>query len=556
MPTQLKNMDTTGRANREQLSDTQIARLRDFGCERVTAIGDVLFREGDRTYDFFVILSGRVMVLDDYGGDGERELSEGGPRDFVAELNLFTGERLFTTAVVRQAGSVLVVPRSALVALIGTDPDLSDVIIPTVFARRQWLIQHQTGLRIVGSRFEPATARLREFAARNHLAYVWLDPDVDAAGEELVVNSGIGTRKDPAVFLRGGDVLVNPTNADFAQAIGLAPSPEPAAVCDVIVVGAGPAGLAASVYGSSEGLEVTTIEAVGAGGQIGTTTRFENYLGFPAGVSGDEFAIRASFQARRFGTRMRVPHRATGLEARDGFFVVSLEGADSVVGRSVVIASGIEYRRLAVTGIDKYEGVSVFYSPLDSENRVGGGEPVVVVGGGNSAGQAATALAANGHRVSLVVRAQDLSARMVRYLVDRVKEEPLIDVITNSEVVGASGDTALSEVVIEDHRDGSRRDVPAKAMFILIGAVPYTAWLGGCVQLDAAGYVLTGPSLGRDLQQREPWLSLGREPLPLETSVPGVFAAGDVRADSLKRVGSAVGDGSLATVLVHRWLGR
>jgi thioredoxin reductase (NADPH) len=552
----MTNVEPTERARGEQLSDAQIARLRDFGCERVTAIGDVLFREGDRTYDFFVILSGRVMVLDDYGGGGQRELSEGGPRDFVAELNFFTGERLFTTAVVRQAGSVLVVPRSALVELIGTDPELGELIIPTVFARRQWLIQHQTGPRIVGSRFAPGTARLREFAARNHLAYVWLDPDVDAAGEELVVNSGIGTRNDPAVFLRGGDVLVNPTNADFARAIGLAASPEPAAVCDVIVVGAGPAGLAASVYGSSEGLEVTTIDAIGAGGQIGTTTRFENYLGFPAGISGGEFAIRALFQARRFGTRMIVPGRATGLEVRDGFFMVSLEGADPVLGRSAVIASGIEYRRLAIADVDKFEGVSVFYSPLDAENRVGELEPVVVVGGGNSAGQAATALAANGHRVSLVVRAADLSARMVRYLVDRVNEEPLIDVITNTEVVGVIGDTALAGVVIEDHVAGSRRDVPATAMFILIGAVPYTAWLGGGVQLDAAGYVLTGSSLGNHLHQCEPWLSLGREPLALETSIPGVFAAGDVRADSLKRVGSAVGDGSLATVLVHRWLGR
>jgi thioredoxin reductase (NADPH) len=253
---------------------------------------------------------------------------------------------------------------------------------------------------------------------------------------------------------------------------------------------------------------------------------------------------------------MIVPGRATGLVIRDGFFQVSLEGTDPVVGRSAIIASGVEYRRLAVADVDKYEGVSVFYSPLDAENRVGEMEPVVVVGGGNSAGQAATALAAKGHRVSLVVRGRDLSARMVRYLVDRVTREPLIEVFTNSEVVGVFGDNVLSRVVVEDHGAGSRREVPASAMFVVIGAVPYTSWLGGAVQLDAAGYVLTGSSLGNDSHQFEPWSSLGREPLALETSVPGVFAAGDVRADSQKRVGSAVGDGSLATVFVHRWLGR
>jgi thioredoxin reductase (NADPH) len=556
MSTEESTSELTERSQRELLSDAQIARLRSLGEEQTTKVGDVLFREGDSSYDFFVILSGRVVILDGFGTSVERELAEGVSRDFVAELNLFTGERLYTTAVVSQAGSVLVVPRGALIELIGTDQDLGNVIMPTVFARRQWLIQHKTGLQIVGSLFSRDTARLREFAARNHLAHVWIDPDRDPAGQDLLERAGLSSPTGPAVFLRGGEVLVNPTNGEFAQAVGLAISAEPLALYDLVVVGAGPAGLAASVYGSSEGLRVTTIDATGAGGQIGTTARFENYLGFPAGVSGDEFAARALLQARRFGTRMMIPGRATGLEVTDGFFVVTLEGADPVVGRSAIIASGVEYRRLEVADIDKYEGISVFYSPLDAEHRVGEGEPVVVVGGGNSAGQAATALAANGHRVSLVVRGGELSTKMVRYLVDRVERDPLIEVLTNSEVVEVVGDATLSDATIEDHSSGTRRQVPATAMFILIGAAPFTEWLGAAVRLDAAGYVLTGSSLGDDLQQEEPWLSLGRDPLPLETSIPGVFAAGDVRADSLKRVGSAVGDGSLATVLVHRWLGR
>jgi thioredoxin reductase (NADPH) len=545
----------TGRASTERLSEGQIARLRGYGHVRDWAAGDLLFREGDPSYDFLVILSGRVVVLDGYGTSAARELAEGGPGDFVAELNLFTGERLYTTAVVQEAASVLSVPRAALVELMGTDPDLADVIMPTVFARRQWLTQHQAGIRIVGSPYSPDTVRLREFAARNRLAHVWLDPDVDTPARALLDEAGLAPIV-PAVFLRGGQVLVDPSNAELGRAVGVSAASEPSTVYDVVVVGAGPAGLAASVYASSEGLRVVTVDARGAGGQIGTTTRFENYLGFPAGISGEEFAARALLQARRFGTTVIIPGRATGLEARDGFFVVSVEGAEPLVGRSVIIAAGIEYRRLQVGEIGRYEGVSVFYSPLNSEDRVGKEAPVVVVGGGNSAGQAATALAAAGHPVTLVVRGPNLSESMVRYLVDRVEHDARIQVLTDSEVVGLAGRPTLEQVIIDDRGAGTSREVAAQAMFVLIGAVPYTTWLGHVVRLDEAGYVLTGSSLGFDPPQAEPWRSLQRGPYPLETSVPGVFAAGDVRSDSFKRVGSAVGDGSLASILVHRWLGR
>jgi thioredoxin reductase (NADPH) len=288
------------------------------------------------------------------------------------------------------------------------------------------------------------------------------------------------------------------------------------------------------VYTSSEGLRVATVEALAAGGQIGTTTRFENYLGFPAGISGEEFASRALLQARRFGTTVLIPGRAVGLEARDGFFRVALEGTDALVGRSVIIAAGIEYRRLPVAGIEGYEGVSVFYSPLNAEDRVGKDAPVLVVGGGNSAGQAATALAAAGHEVILVVRGANLSASMVRYLADRVEQEARIRVLTDSEVVGLSGQPTLEKVTVADHGAGTSVEVAARAMFIVIGTAPYTAWLGNTVRLDDAGYVLTGSSLGPDAAQGEPWGSLGRGPFPLETNLPGVFAAGDVRSDSFK----------------------
>jgi thioredoxin reductase (NADPH) len=541
----------------EKLSGAQIDHLRTIGEVTDRPAGDVLFREGDLSYDFFVILSGRVVVVDGYGTTLERRLAEGGPGDFVAELNLFTGERLYTTAVVEEPASLLAVPRVVLVELIGTEPDLADVVVPTVFARRQWLSQHRAGVRIVGSRFSPDTARLREFAARNRLAHVWIDPDTERAGRELLEDAGLpADTTTPTVLLRGGEVMANPTNIDFARAVGLTVSPEPSSVYDVIVVGAGPAGLAASVYTSSEGLRVATLDGLSAGGQIGTTTRFENYLGFPAGISGEEFASRALLQARRFGTTVIIPSKASGLGRRGGFLVVSVEGAEPLVGRSVIIASGIEYRRLSVPDIDRFDGVSVFYSPLDAEDRVRASAPVVVVGGGNSAGQAATALAAAGHSVSLVVRGSELSGSMVHYLVDRVERDGGIEVLTDSEVTALSGESTLETVTVEDRRSAVSRDLDAEAMFVLIGAEPGTAWLEGALQLDDAGYVLTGSNLGRDVQPKEAWREVGREPFALETSLPGVFAAGDVRADSFKRVGSAVGDGSLAAILVHRWLGR
>jgi thioredoxin reductase (NADPH) len=537
------------------LSDEQIEMLLPFGEVQDVAAGDVLFREGDGSYPFFVILSGRVAVVDGYGG-AERELADGVRGEFVAELNMFTGERLYTTAVVREAGAVLSVPRAAILQLIGTNPEFGELIVPAVFARRQWLMRHQAGMRIVGSRFSPETARLREFAARNRLAYVWLDPDRDPSGQRLLDDAGLATRTEPVVFLRGGEVLVDPSNAELAAGAGLITGPEPSVVYDVIVVGAGPAGLAASVYASSEGLRVAALDELAVGGQIGTTARFENYLGFPVGISGEEFAARALLQATRFGTRMIVPGRATGLAVRDGLVEISLAGSDPIVGRGVIIAGGVEYRRLDVAGIDRFEGVSVFYSPLDAEHRVAAGEPVVVVGGANSAGQAATALAAAGHHVTLVVRAHDIAAAMVHYLVDRVEHEPLIEVATESEVVEVIGDQAVTGVTVENDSNGVRTHVPATAMFILIGAAPNTEWLRASMQLDEAGYILTGSALGPDISREEPWQSLGRGPYPLETSVPGVFAAGDIRADSLRRVGSAVGDGSLAARLVHEWLDR
>jgi thioredoxin reductase (NADPH) len=537
-----------------RLSPDLIDLLRHHGREWATSAGEILFREGDRTYEFLVILAGTVVVVDGYGAD-ERELGVGGPGDFVAELNLITGERLFSTAVVRDPGAVLALPVKQLTDLIGTHPELGDAIVPTLLARRKWLNEHQAGFQIVGSRYSEHTARLREFAARNRLPHSFFDLDRDHAGRRLLDEHGLSSAQSPAVLLRGGEVLVNPSNRRLARAVGLDPVTERGVIYDLIVVGAGPAGLAAAVYASSDGLRVVTIDTAGTGGQIGTTSRVENFLGFPVGISGAEFATRAVLQAQRFGTKVMVPGTAVTCQARDGHYLVRLQRGEDLVGRSVIIATGMHYRRLNLPGEERFAGTSLFYTPVAVFDRLDPGRPVLVVGDGNSAGQAATALATRGHQVTMVIRGADLSHTMGAYLIDRIDHEPQIAVLPYSQVVELSGDVDLNAAWVEDLRTGLRHQIQIGAMFVMIGAEPQTAWLHGSLQLDESGFVLTGQALGSAIRATPPWQPLDRAPYPLESSMPGVFAAGDVRADSIKRVGSAVGDGSLAVRLVHEWLG-
>jgi thioredoxin reductase (NADPH) len=537
-----------------RLSDAQIDLLRRHGDERATTQGEVLFREGDRGYDFLVILAGTAVAVDGYGG-AERELAVGCPGDFMAELNLLTGERLYTTVVVREPGALLAVPVAELTQLIGAHPDLGDMIMPVLLARREFLARRHAGFQIIGSRYAPDTGRLREFAGRNRLPYEFVDLDLDPAGLRLLEEHGATTAQAPAVLMRGGELLFNPSEAELARATGLARAPEPGTVYDLLVVGAGPAGLAASVYASSEGLRVATLDAVGTGGQIGTTSRIENYLGFPVGISGAEFATRAVVQAQRFGTTLIVPGKAVGYREQDGFQLVTVQDGAKLTGRSVIIATGVQYRRLEVPGIDRFEGTSVFYTPIAAGEQLGAPDPVVIVGDGNSAGQAATNLAGAGHQVTMVVRSPGLSQSMSAYLTERIDAAGNIEVLAHSEVVELDGDAGLRAALVEDHRSGLRRRVEAVAMFVLIGSEPHTGWIAGSLGLDEAGFILTGDRATAGLRDAGPWRALGRGPYPLETSRPGVFAAGDVRADSVNRVGSAVGDGSLAARLVNEWLG-
>jgi thioredoxin reductase (NADPH) len=535
------------------LDGEQLALLRRYGQERPTRAGQVLFREGDRAYDFIVVLSGAVSVVDHEAGV-VRELATLGPGRFVAELNILTGERVFATAVVREPGSVLVVPVDRLQEVITQNQDLSDVIVQVILRRRQWFVQQRAGLRIFGSRTSPDARRLREFAARNRLPHVWVDLDTDPGAGAVLADQGLSPSDAPVVLMRGGEVLRNPSNSQLARAAGLGTAAVPPKPFDVAVVGAGPAGLAASVYGASEGLATAVIDGLGVGGQIGTTSRIENYLGFPVGVSGEEFAERALVQALRFGATLLVPRTAAGLTRHGDDYVIRLDTGDELAARTVIIATGVTYRQLDAAGLDRFEGAGVYYTPAGAQDQIMPSDPVVIVGGGNSAGQAATWLADHAHPVTIVIRGENLAASMSQYLIDRITQHPAITIMSRSAVREVDGTGRLERVVVEDLTTSTRRTLAASALFVLIGAEARTQWLAELIELDSHGFIVTGPDLNRPTRNAPAWEKLGRDPYLLETSLPGVFAVGDVRSNSVKRVASAVGEGSIAIRLASEHL--
>ena len=516
-----------------RLSDAQIAALDAQGRRRSTRPGDVLFAEGDREYDFFVVLAGRAVSVEGKGTPEERVIAVHGPGRFLGELSLLTGEGVWYSAVALDAGEVLAVPAAGLRELVAGDPAFGDLVLRAYLLRRSILIGLGVGLRIVGSKYSPDTRRVRDFAARNRLPYRWLDLEADPSAEAMAAQFGVTPQDTPVVIVHGR-LLRNPSNAELAAAIGLPAPSEPQASCDLLVVGSGPAGLSAAVYGASEGMRVIVLDATAAGGQAGTSSRIENYLGFPSGISGAELAERALLQAQKFGARFAVPAEATSIEQDDGHYRVRLSDGTSLTSALVVLATGVRYRRLDVPRADYFEKMSIYYAASQAEALVCAGDPVAIVGGGNSAGQAAVFLSAHATEVTLIVREGDLGEHMSRYLVDQVTRIPNVHVMTNTEVRELHGEAALEAVTVADHRTGARRTVDARALFVFIGMAPCTGWLGGLVDLDDHGFVRTGP--GPD----------GAERSPLETSQPGIFAVGDVRAGSAKRVATAVGEGAMA----------
>jgi thioredoxin reductase (NADPH) len=520
-----------------RLSGEQIERLATQGQRRATRAGDVLYREGDHQCDFYVILDGSVTIVTGYEGPDEQVLAEHGPGRFLGELGLLSGEVVFVTAVVTEDGAVLVLPVARLRELVAGDSALGDTILRAYLLRRAMLLELGAGLKIIGSRYSEDTRRLRELVARNRVPHRFIDLEEDASAEQLVRRLGVSPQDTPIVICPGYEVLRNPTNAELAQVIGLPARPPPDSVCDLLVVGAGPAGLAAAVYGASEGLATFACDAVATGGQASTSSRIENYLGFPSGISGAELAERAEIQAEKFGAMFGVPAEARSIERRNGHYVVRFE--DEVVSaRAVLIATGMRYRKLDVPRVEELEPTSIYYAATLVEAQICHGSPVAIVGGGNSAGQAAVFLGERGNRVSLVVRGNRLTEGMSRYLADRIERHPFIEVLLHTEVRELIGAGSLEAIVVEDVHTGDRRTLDVRYLFVFIGAEPRTSWLGDNLELDDRGFVLTRPGLSAQL--------------PLETSWPGVFAAGDVRSGSVKRVASAVGEGAMAVQMVHQ----
>ena len=534
-----------------RLGQAQLDTLEPYGERRPMQAGEVLFVEGDPSDSFSVVLSGRVAMVEGYGTDEQRVVRVHGPGRFLGELSLLTGQTEFFTAVALEDGEVLVVPVEGLRAVVTTDPVLGDDILRACLVRRTLAIGLGAGFRIIGSRYSQDTRGLRDFAMRNRLPHRFIDVEGDPTAENLLRQLGVGPQDTPVVVWRDR-VLRNPSNAELAQLVGLATVGSGESTCDLLVVGAGPAGLAAAVYGSSEGLTTVAVDAVAIGGQAATSSRIENYLGFPAGISGGELADRAAIQARKFGARTSVPAAAQQLTRDDGHYRIRFADGTEVSARTVVLATGARYRKLPVPRLEEFEKTSIYYAATPMEAQLCLNDPVVVVGGGNSAGQATIFLADHVGKIRLVVREQRLDEHMSRYLADRIERDPRIDVLAHTEVRELLGDKSLEAVVVQDNESGEQRTLEARELFVFIGATPCTDWLVGTLALDSGGYVLTGADAATEANGQ--FDRLGRAPLMLETTEPGVFAVGDVRSGSIKRVASAVGEGSMAVRLVHEHL--
>jgi thioredoxin reductase (NADPH) len=514
------------------LSGSQLATLAKVGEERTASVGDVLYRVGDRRYPFVAILDGEVAILD---ADGD-EIVRHSASAFLGELNLLSGQTVFVTAVVTEPLRYIAVEREVLRSLLYEDGPLSELVLSTFISRREALQRVQgLGMEIVGPHSSDATVRMLDFARSNRLPFTWRDPERGGDASAAALVAGLDAASLPLVRLPGGVELRGPSVGQVSRALGIGLKLLAREEVDLLVVGAGPAGLAAAVYGASEGLDTLVVESTGLGGQAGASRRIENYLGFPAGITGNELTGRAVTQARKFDARLATPYRAVSLEPGGSRHVVRLEEDHEIAARAVVIATGAQYRRLPVDDLDQYEGISVFYAAGPPEAQLCGAERVGVVGGGNSAGQAAVWLARGGALVTLLHRRAHLRETMSDYLL-RELEQYRVAVRAQSEIAALHGTGGQLEAVTL--KGGER--LPFSFLFLFLGALPCTGWLGDAVGRDDDGFILTGLAVGADNL--------------LETTVPGVFAAGDVRSGSTKRCATAVGEGAWAVQLVHAHL--
>ena len=535
------------------LTPEQIARVAPHGHPRTTRTGEVLVEAGDKVVPFFVVTAGQVEIVRPSGAF-ETPIVVHTPGHFTGEVNMISGRRALFRARVREAGEVIELDREQMLALVQTDAELSEILMRAFILRRLELVESKLGdVVLIGSMHSPGTLRIKEFLTRNGHPYAYIDLDGDEGVQALLDRFHVTVAEVPVLICRGDAVLRNPTNQEIAGCLGFNDAIDQTHLRDVVIVGAGPSGLAAAVYGASEGLDVLVLESNSPGGQAGSSSRIENYLGFPTGISGQELAGRAYAQAQKFGAQIVIAKGATQLTCDRKPYAVQIDDGPRVPARAVIIATGAEYRRPTFENLSQFEGAGVYYGATFVEAQLCGGEDVVVVGGGNSAGQAAVFLAQTAKRVQMFVRSSGLAATMSRYLIRRIEDNPGIVLHTDTEIVALEGAGHLERVRWRDTKTGSVETHDIKHVFIMTGAVPNTRWLDGCVALDAKGFIKTGPDLSPDDLAHAKW-PLARVPHLLETSLPGVFAVGDVRGGNIKRVASAVGEGSIAVSFVHQVL--
>jgi thioredoxin reductase (NADPH) len=537
-----------------QLSAVQFARLTAYAVPELVAAGDVVFSPGDIDYDLIVIESGRIEIVSPASRDDPEAVVavyEGG--GFLGELNFLTGQTAYLIGRVADAGRIHRISREQFRRVLAEDPEVSDILVRTFLARRDLLRGGAAarGIAILGSGSSSESLALRTFAARQRLPHLWLDAD-SAAGRALIDSAHLLSSDLPAVFAPH-DVLRAATPGQMAQLLGLSYRRSTDDLVDLTVIGSGPAGLGAAVYGASEGLDTVLLDAIGIGGQAAASSRIENYLGFPSGLSGHDLTQRAALQAMKFGAQLSSPCRVVDLDTSGAHLSVTLSDGKTIDTRAVLIASGVRYRSLPLPRWNRFEGVGIYYAATALEASACGHQPVTVIGGANSAGQAALYLASRESQVTLAVRGPDAGATMSSYLLGRIVADPRITMRTTSEVTALGGNAALNSITLTDNTSGTSTEQPCFGLFCFIGAEPATDWLRD-VDLDADGFIRTDTQLDPDTLGAT-WAALGRAPLPFETSIPGVFAAGDVRLASVKRVASAVGEGASAVRSIHAAIG-
>ena len=535
-----------------KLIPAQIDRIAAHGRIRSVQPGEVLIEQGDTSVPFFVVITGEVEIVRPFDAY-ETLVTVHGSGEFTGEVNMLSGRRSFFRARATKPGKVIELDHQQMLTLVQTDAELSDILMRAFILRRVELIAAGVGdIILIGSTHSASTLRIKEFLMRNGHPYSYIDLERDPDVQNLLDNFKISASEIPVLICRGQLALRNPSNQQIADCLGFNESVDQTHVRDLVVIGAGPSGLAAAVYGASEGLDVLVLETSSPGGQAGSSSKIENYLGFPTGITGQELAARAYLQAQKFGAHMLIA-KATRLISDRKPYVIEFENGARISTRTVAIATGAQYRKLPLENLSRFEGAGVYYGATFVEAQLCGGEEVIVVGGGNSAGQAAVFLAQTAKRVYMLVRSAGLAASMSRYLIRRIENSPTITLRPQTEIVALEGDNHLNSAYWRNGKTGQTEKHEISHIFVMTGADPNTRWLDGCIALDSKGFIKTGLDLLPENLSAAGW-PLTRPPYLLETSLPGVFAVGDVRGSSIKRVASAVGEGSIAISFVHQVL--